>query len=157
MRIQKEVYDAMGWDIGDVQHEKEGQEYAACSFTINGKIINFRSAKVTPIKIGQFVTMWKRDSNGITAPFDVSDAFDFFVISVRENNSFGQFVFSKDVLCRQGFVSKDGKGGKRAMRVYPAWDKAINAQAKKTQAWQLKYFFEFKPNIDKAMIRKFFE
>ena len=34
----------------------------------------------------------------------------------------------------QGFASQDGKGGKRAMRVYPPWDITDSPQAKKTQA-----------------------
>lgn len=37
-------------------------------------------------------------------------------------------------------MSKNGEGGKRAIRVYPPWDKTINQQAQKTQKWQLEYF-----------------
>ena len=60
---------------------------------------------------------------------------------MRDNN-FGVFIFPKFVLYEKGIISKDGKGGKRAMRIYPAWDIADNPQAKKSQAWQLKYFFD---------------
>jgi len=43
---------------------------------------------------------------------------------------------------RHGVISQDGMGGKRAMRIYPAWDVVNSKQAKKTQEWQLKYFVE---------------
>jgi hypothetical protein len=41
----------------------------------------------------------------------------------------------------KNYVSKDGKGGKRAMRIYPPWDITDNRQAKKTQAWAVDVFF----------------
>ena len=69
---------------------------------------------------------------------------------------FGQFVFPKSVLWQKGLVSKDGNGGKRAMRVYPPWAIADSVQAKKTQAWQLLYFAEIQPNIDNTRIKKLF-
>ena len=43
---------------------------------------------------------------------------------------------------QENIFSKNGKGGKRGIRVYPSWDKAVNAQAQKTQQWQLNYFLE---------------
>ncbi|OQA36315.1 MAG: MepB protein [Candidatus Dependentiae bacterium ADurb.Bin331] len=42
------------------------------------------------------------------------------------------------------------------MRVYPPWDIPESQQAKKTQAWQLIYFFEIKPAIDSAKIIQLF-
>ncbi|MEQ4486441.1 MepB family protein [Cohnella silvisoli] len=75
-------------------------------------------------------------------PYDVSDPVDFFVISTRKGSNFGQFIFPKAVLCDQDIVSNKGKGGKRAMRVYPSWDNPTSRQAQKTQRWQLEYFLE---------------
>ncbi len=72
----------------------------------------------------------------------MEDCIDFFLISVRSGEHFGQFVFPKLVLLTQNILSKDEKGGKRAMRVYPPWDKVESKQAEKTQNWQLKYFFQ---------------
>jgi len=43
-------------------------------------------------------------------------------------------------LLEYGIISKAGIGGKRAIRVYPGWDKPDSNQAKKTQAWQQYYF-----------------
>ena len=39
-------------------------------------------------------------------------------------------------------MSRNGRGGKRAIRVYPPWDTTISQQARKTQKWQLEYFLE---------------
>jgi len=54
----------------------------------------------------------------------------------------GQFVFPKEVLCEKGIISKNSRGGKRAVRIYPPWDQPKSQQAKNTQAWQLNYFSE---------------
>ena len=74
-------------------------------------------------------------------PHDLEDPFDFFVVSVRHGKSFGQFVFPKAVLCEKGIVSKEGLGGKRAMRIYPPWDITESRQANKTQTWQMFLLF----------------
>lgn len=66
---------------------------------------------------------------------------------MRAENHFGQFVFPKAVLCEKGIVFCNGKEGKRAMLIYPPWDKADNSQARKTQAWQLQYFIKFSEDI----------
>jgi hypothetical protein len=52
------------------------------------------------------------------------------------------------VFHQQGILSDNIKEGKRAIRVYPPWDKAENKQAIKTQAWQLLYFLEVTPTFD---------
>ena len=142
IEAQKLAYTPSGLTSHSFLKEKESGEYGACDFQMNGHRIKFRLAKTTPKKIGQFVTLWKRIKKGPILPFDMSDPIDLFVISVRKPGHLGQFVFPKSVLHEKGVVSRDGQGGKRAMRVYPSWDVVENAQAKKTQAWQLLYFFE---------------
>jgi len=153
------VYKPCGMHVENVAQEPESQEYSAATFDMNGSHIKFRVSKITPTKIGQFVTLWRRINGGPIIPHDVQDNVDFFVISVRSSEGrLGQFVFSKNVLCEKGIMSEHGKGGKLAIRVYPAWDKAENIQAKRTQAWQLNYFFEIdqhKP-IDISHIKKLF-
>ncbi len=140
------------------QKELESQEYEALLFELNNKRIRFRVAKITPKKIGQFVTFWKRMGAGPIMPYDLSDPFDFFVVSVRSNGLLGQFVFPKIELCRQGILSKSGRGGKRAIRVYPPWDKPESQQAEKSQQWQINFFLEIPQNgmVDIKRAKKLF-
>lgn len=137
------VYKPSGLIFQNLKAEDESADYGASEFTINNLSIKFRVGKITPTKVGQFVTFWKRIGKGPILPYEFNDSFDFLVISVRAGNHLGQFVFPKTVLCEKGIVSCNEKEGKRAMRVYPPWDKAENSQAKKTQAWQLEYFIKF--------------
>lgn len=91
-------------------------------------------------------------------PYDFNDSFDFLVVSVRAENHLGQFVFPKTVLCEKGVVSCNGKKGKRAIQVYPPWDKTDNSRAKKTQIWQLQYFIKFSEhNFDFSRMRYLFD
>ena len=98
--------------------------------------------KITPIKIGQFVTIWKRNGKGKTQPFDISDNIDLYLISVRQQNRIGLFIFPKSVLHNNKILSSKTSDGKRGIRVYPGWDLTTNKQAEKTQQWQTKYFLE---------------
>ncbi len=145
--VKKLIYDPCQFECSDLTFETESLEYAACSFKLNSMRVKFRVAKITPTKIGQFVTLWKRVNNGPIQPYDISDEVEFFIITTRKNNNFGQFVFPKSVLYQYGIISNNGKGGKRAIRVYPPWDITINPQAKNTQTWQLQYFLEAQENI----------
>ena len=138
--VKELVYDKCGFDLTDLKQNLESKEYGACSFVLNGKTIQQRISKITPTKTGQFVTIWKRNENGITEPFDNSDDFDFVIITARNDNNFGQFIFPKSVLADNGIITQNGKEGKRGIRVYPPWDTTTNKQAEKTQLWQTKYF-----------------
>jgi hypothetical protein len=145
--IAKEfAYDPAGLNCQDLIKESESQDYGALSLKINQRNVKFRVAKITPRKIGQFVVLWKRIGKSPILPYDLADPVDLFIVNVRQDENFGQFIFPKEVLCERGIVSKAGKGGKRAMRVYPPWDIANNSQAKKSQEWQLKYFFKINQN-----------
>lgn len=152
------LYKPYNLTMQNVHNESESQEYNACEFTLNQNRVKFRIAKITPTKVGQFVTIWKRIGNGPIMPFDMADSVDFFIISVRSGNHLGQFIFPKSVLHQKGYISKDSKGGKRAIRVYPPWDEVDSPIACKTQEWQLNYFIEIgsdKP-LDKEKIKKIF-
>ena len=142
--VKELVYDKCGFDLTDLKQNLESKEYGACSFVLNGKTIQQRISKITPTKTGQFVTIWKRNENGITEPFDNSDDFDFVIITARNDNNFGQFIFPKSVLADNGIITQNGKEGKRGIRVYPPWDIVTNKQAMKTQNWQTKYFLTIK-------------
>ena len=126
--------------------EKESKEYWACRFEVNHQKVINRKAKITPTKVGQFVTLWKRNPDGPITPFHSDDHFDLVIISVKKDNDFGLFVFPKSVLVKKGIVSNKSKEGKRGFRVYPQWDEANNNQAIKTQKWQLDYFLSLNKN-----------
>lgn len=138
--IKTLVYDKCNFDFTNPKLNSESSDYGACSFQLNGKNIQFRISKITPTKTGQFVTIWKRNQEGITEPFANVDAIDFIIITSKTANNLGQFIFPKQVLADQGIISQNGKSGKRGIRVYPPWDIAENKQAKKTQSWQIQYF-----------------
>ena len=147
-KIITEIYRKCGLQISDFTTEAESKEYNACQFQIDGRIVLCRTAKITPKKVGQFVTFWNRNTKGITQPFSEKDNFHFYVINVNKENRIGQFVFPKAVLIAKGIVSTEKKDGKRGFRVYPIWDTPTNKQAEKTQLWQLDYFFELNSTTD---------
>ncbi|MFF8692318.1 MepB family protein [Streptomyces sp. NPDC015144] len=136
------VYDPGGYACSRPVPEPESAEYAACAFTLDGRSVRFRSARTTPTKVGQFVTVWQRSEEGPIRPFDMDDGVDLFVISCRDTNGFGQFVFPREVLCERGIVSRNGSGGKRGFRVYPPWVTTTSGQPHNTQAWQVRHFLD---------------
>ncbi|MEU7576406.1 MepB family protein [Streptomyces sp. NPDC041068] len=134
------VYDTSGFACSQPVPEPESAEYAAYGFTLDGLSVAFRAAKTTPTKVGQFVTVWRRSAEGPIRPFDAADGIDLVVISSRDDDGFGQFVFPREVLCERGIVSRDGSDGKRGFRVYPPWVTTTSRQAARTQAWQVEHF-----------------
>jgi hypothetical protein len=150
-------YEKIGLELSNFQVEAESSDYAAATFLLNDFKIRYREAKITPTKIGQFVTLWKRNSEGITAPFHVEDDLDFAIISVQKDDNLGQFIFPKTILHEKGILADHKKDGKRGFRVYPPWDIAENKQAKQTQTWQLQYFFEISAKTDIAKMKIFFQ
>lgn len=153
LRAKNLVYDQCGFDIPFFEVESESKDYGSLEFKLGKQLIKFRVGKITPVKIGQFVTLWKRGKEGIIQPFDLDDPIDLFVISVRDKDQFGQFVFPKRVLYEKGIISKNGKGGKRAIRIYPPWDNPNSKQARKSQKWQSEYFYEIDSERDIDVLR----
>lgn len=99
-----------------------------------------RKAKITPKKIGQFASIWKRNTLGITVPRSFDDKFEFLIIQCEKGTLQGRFVFPKSILVEKGVVSSPKREGKRGFRVYPPWDKTESRQAIKTQKWQVDFF-----------------
>lgn len=134
-------FTAHGYPSSEPRADVESRDYGAHAFEVNGHRAVFRVAKTTPTKDGQFVTLWKRTADsGPIRPFDSSDGIGLFVVSVRGEAGFGQFVFPQRALIAHGVVSQDFIGGKRAVRVYPPWSRPGNRTARATQRWQLEHF-----------------
>jgi len=140
--INKFVFKICALELTNVETELESREYFAHNFEISRQKVKFRTAKITPTKTGQFVTIWKRNEKGITEPFDISDDIDFYIIATRKDTEFGLFIFPKIVLYENKILSDKTRNGKRGIRVYPTWDLTTNKQAQKTQLWQTKYFLQ---------------
>ncbi len=160
LKVVKElVYDKCGFGLTNLKLNPESVEYGACSFEINGQRVEHRVSKITPTKAGQFVTIWKRNKNGVTEPFDILDDIDFVVITSKSDNNIGQFIFPKSVLVDKGIISQNEKVGKRGIRVYPSWDTVTNKQAEKTQSWQTKYFVTIRSDnsVDLDLTKKLFD
>ena len=137
------IYQRSGLVYTTPAREAESDEYDACRFVLNGKKVIYRQAKVTPKKVGQFVTVWQRNpTSGTIEPFRSDSDFDFVVVGVCDGSHHGQFVFPKAALAERGVISSHTSAGKRGFRVYPEWDEPTSKQAKATQAWQALYFFE---------------
>lgn len=138
------VYDLCNFEFKNLLVNAESIEYGACTFEFESKKILHRVPKITPTKNGQFVTLWKRNKNGKTEPFDLNDDIDFIIITARSGRNLGQFLFPKSALADNQIMSQNGNSGKRGFRVYPPWDKPESKQAEKTQNWQLNYFLTIK-------------
>lgn len=129
--------------ISNLIPEEESKEYLAYNFESEKLKFKFRKAKITPKKVGQFLTLWKRNSKQETEPFTASDNIDFYIILTQDNAHYGYFIFPKDELIKRQILSTELKEGKRGFRVYPTWVKTQNKQATKTQIWQTHYFLDF--------------
>ncbi len=146
--IKTEIYDKCSFKISDFKTESEGKGYYACQFKLNELNILSRNGRITPRKTGQFLTCWKRNKNGTIEPFNEYDPIDFYIVNVQAGDKAGQFVFPKALLVNKGILSTVKKDGKRGFRVYPKWDNPTSQQARRTQKWQLDYFYEINSDTD---------
>lgn len=142
--IKKLIFDKFDFKLLNFELNSENVAYGACSFELNGKKVHYRESKITPTKSGQFVSIWKRNKLGLTESFNISDDLEFIIISSKNGNDFGLFIFPKTVLIEKEIISNARKVGKRGIRVYPPWDIVSSKQASKTQKWQSNYFFVIK-------------
>lgn len=140
MQHAVQMWEKWGIDFSGVAPEPESAEYGAHSLTFGGRQAIYRVAKTTPTKAGQFVTLWRRSLAGPIRPFDADDGVALFIVQAGTGAGLGQFVFPLSVLTRRGVVSVDGKGGKRAIRVYAPDVVVASDQARRTQKWQCEWF-----------------
>ena len=141
--------------ISTIKQDPECKKYGGYTFYLNNYFIRFRTAVVTPKKIGNFVTLWNRNTNNNIRPYGI-DSSDFIIICVKNKSEtkFGQFIFPNSLLGSKNILSTNKKNGKLSFRVYPIWSKPISKQAINTQKWQIKYFIDmsdiYEVNIGKA-------
>lgn len=141
----------LGLDYTNLSLEKESQEYSACRFSLGNQKVLFRKAKITPTKVGQFVTCWKRNESDKTQAIESTDDLDLFIIYCESSKNQGYFSFPKETLIKQGIISTPTKKGKMGIRVYPNWDTAENPQAIRSQKWMAQWFSS-KPIIKTTLI-----
>lgn len=142
-KIESLLFELIALKISNVIEDEESKEYFGCDFKADKLNFKFRKAKITPKKVGQFVTLWKRNSQNLTEPFNESDNFDFYIIVTEDIENYGLFLFPKNELSKRQILTTNAKEGKRGFRVYPNWTETKNKQAEKTQIWQSKYFIDF--------------
>ena len=139
--VNKLLYEPNNLTIKNIREETQNSDYGAGLFQLNSKSIRFRVAKITPTKIGQFVSIWEKDEVNKNQAFLYENATDLLVINTfNQNGDFGQFVFPKEVLLKQNILKTANTKGKMAIRVYPSWDTPTSKQAIAAQKWQLPYF-----------------
>jgi hypothetical protein len=145
--IQNSVFSKLDCSITNLSKDLECEEYFGYNFQLNTFSIKFRKAKITPKKVGQFVTLWKRNPETLeTEPFTQQDHFNFYIVSTESGINNGFFIFSKEVLIQNKILTTLLKEGKRGFRVYPDWDIPQNKQAEKTKKWQEKSFINLSEN-----------
>ena len=139
--VNELLYEPNNLTIKNIQEETQNSDYGAGIFQLNSKSVRFRVAKITPTKIGQFVSFWEKDEANKNQAFSYDNATDLLVINTfNENGDLGQFVFPKEILLQQNILRTSNTKGKMAIRVYPSWDTPTSKQAIATQEWQLPYF-----------------
>lgn len=154
--ITTSVFGKLDLKLSGIEADPECEAYSGLNFQLDDRKITFRKAKITPKKIGQFVTLWKRNSSGQTEPFSIAEPVDFYIIAAEKDQNQGFFLFPKAVLGEKGILTQNGKEGKRGFRVYPAWDIPENKQAEKTKNWQNSFFIDLSSN-EEAGVEKFRE
>ena len=145
--INTTIYHSIGMNINSIIEESQNHDYGAGKFDIdtgtNVRAVRFRVAKITPTKLGQFVSCWEKDIHNKNTAYTNQNAPDLLVITVFSiHGVFGQFVFPKNILLSKNILRTDTTQGKMAFRVYPSWVQVVSQSAVQTQRWQLDYFFE---------------
>lgn len=144
-QIEALVFRSSGLSIENVRKDKECLDYCGYNFQIGSQSIKFRKAKLTPKKTGQFVTLWKRNLQGQTVPFDLDDNFDLFIIFTEHTHQSGIFIFPKEILAKMGVLTSSTGEGKRGFRLYPKWDVPVSRQGLATKKWQMEHFIDTSP------------
>lgn len=140
-QAQHDLFDLLGLQIANFEAAVENNDYQSCRFSLGNQHIQFRCAKLTPKKAGQFVATWKRGIDKQAVPYHHNDQLDLLIIAMADLS--GQFIFPKTVLLEKGIIAGKASSGKNGIRVYAPTDQVFNSQAIKTREWQRKYFIGY--------------
>lgn len=140
--LNGEYFSKSHLTLTNVIQEKYNKNYFGASFNLNEHSIRFRKSKCTPNKIGQFVAVWEKDTEGNNQALNYYSSPDFLMIYSETEQQKGLFLFPKDVVLKNKIFATVFQHGKLGFRVYPLWDKVSSKQAIKTKAWQSKYFVD---------------
>lgn len=143
-KVVELITKAVNLQMTNLENDKECAEYFGFNFKLGHLNCKFRKAKITPKKVGQFVTLWRRNGENKTEPFHENDSFNFYIIATYQKESCGFFIFPKTLLVDKHILTNQKKEGKRGFRVYPQWTITTNKQAQTTQKWQIDYFIDCK-------------
>nr|WP_245324973.1 MepB family protein [Microbacterium amylolyticum] len=124
-----------------VTPEEQNTDYEAGIAQIGGEDWHIRTARNTPSKPGAFVAFWRRDADGVTAPFAEDDQAAGLLVFVNRQDRRGVFRFTGRHLADLRITSGK-RPGKRGFRVYPTWCEDLNAAATATQRAQALAFQE---------------
>ncbi|QBQ41892.1 MepB family protein [Sphingobacterium psychroaquaticum] len=151
--LEKVLFSPLQLKTTAIEHDPEAAEYWGYNIALSGANIKFRKAKITPKKLGMFVTLWRRNMNRQTEPFHLADNVDYYIILTETDEYQGLFIFPKAALAQHQILTTATKEGKRGFRIYPPQVEVNNPQARKTQAWQAPYFVDLSDTSDSAMER----
>ena len=129
-----------GTVLGAIRPDIENAEYGGVVVVLDGIPVRARVGKATTTKVGHFVTVWRRNEDGVPEPFRDDDGVSGLLVVVRGNGQVGVFSSPTAVLRERGIVSGRGSAGKRGFRLYAPWIQVSSAQARRTQEWQTQYF-----------------
>nr|WP_315117416.1 MepB family protein [uncultured Clostridium sp.] len=101
--LNNRIYNPNNLVIKNIHEEKQNPEYAGGIFQLNHRTIRFRMSKVTPNKVGQFVSFWEKDENMQNQAFSYELAPDLLVITCTTDNKLGQFIFPKKILLEKKY------------------------------------------------------
>ena len=135
------VFDPGGFVCSQPVAEAESADYGAFGFALDGQAVRFRAAKITPTKVGQFVTVWKRSGGGPIRPLtprtaSTSSSSAFATGSTSDSSSSRERSSANGTSCRGTVRAGNGRSA------YPPWVTTTNRRARSTQAWQVNYFLQ---------------
>ena len=139
-KLNIEFIRTMFKDQGEIIEEPQNREYCGCFLKESDISYRIRVSKQMPKKNGQFVVIWKKDSNNENTAYTFDEFPDYLIIFTQKGEKIGKFTFPRKVLKDKGILRTEKANGKMAFRVYPIWDTPENKQAAKTQDWQLPFF-----------------